>query len=144
MKAGVYARVSTHDQHTLGMQIDVIIVWKLDRWGRSINDLFHTIHQLSDLGVGFISLTGALDLTTATGRGMAGLLAIFAEFEREILRERVKAGIAHARSNGKAHGRPATAKTIKISSMFKMGLSQSEMSRTLDIGRAAEQTLNNV
>lgn len=188
MKAGIYARVSTHDQHTLGMQIeamrkyakardwhieieiteigsgakdrpkrnelinkakrrqiDVIIVWKLDRWGRSVNDLFHTLHELNDLGVGFISLTEALDLTTATGRAMAGLLAIFAEFEREILRERVKAGIAHARGNGKAHGRPATAKikTIEVISMFKMGLSRSEISRTLGIGRTSVRRILN-
>lgn len=182
MKAGIYARVSTHDQHTLGMQIeamkkyaqardwyietemaeigsgakdrpkrselinqakrrqiDVIIVWKLDRWGRSVNDLFHTLHELNGLGVGFISLTEALDLTTATGRAMAGLLAIFAEFEREILRERVKAGIAHARSNGKEHGRPATTKKYEneVRTLYKSGLSQSEIARKLGIGRTS-------
>jgi len=182
MKAGIYARVSTHDQHTLDMQIaaikkyvqarewqieieiaeigsgakerpkrdellnqakrrqiDVIIVWKLDRWGRSVNDLFHTLNELNVLGVGFISLTEALDLTTPTGRAMAGLLSIFAEFEREILRERVKAGIAYARSKGKSHGRPATAKkqSDKILSMFNTGLSQSEISRKLRIGRTS-------
>lgn len=82
----------------------MIIVWKLDRWGCSVNDLFHTLNDLNNLGVGFISLTEALDLSTATGRAMAGLLAIFAEFEREILCERVKAGIAHARQKGKNHG----------------------------------------
>lgn len=60
-------------------------------------DLMVTIRELSDLGVGFVSLTEALDLTTPTGRAMAGLLAIFAEFEREILKERVRAGIAQAR-----------------------------------------------
>lgn len=183
MKAGIYARVSTHDQQTLNMQIeamkkyakardwqieieiaeigsgakdtrpqreelinqakrrliDVIIVWKLDRWGRSVNDLFHTLNELNGLGVGFISLTEALDLTTATGRAMAGLLAIFAEFEREILRERVKAGIAHARSKGKSHGRPATAKIHKqeVIALFKRGISQSEIARKLEIGRTS-------
>lgn len=65
-------------------------------------------------GNGIISLTEALDLTTATRRAMAGLLSIFAEFEREILRERVKAGIAYARSKVKFHGRPATAKNRVI------------------------------
>ena len=60
--------------------------------GRSVNDLFRTLNELNGLGVGFISLTEAFDLTTAIGRAMAGLLAIFAEFEREILRERVRAG----------------------------------------------------
>ena len=86
----------------------------MDRWGRSVNDLFHTLNEVNGLGVGFISLTEALDLTTATRRAMAGLLSIFAEFEREILRERVKAGIAYARSKVKFHGRPATAKNRVI------------------------------
>src|SRR5712671_7384124 len=67
------------------------------------------LQELEHLGVGFVSLTEALDLTTPAGRAMAGLLAIFAEFEREILRERTRAGLAHARENGKRLGRPATA-----------------------------------
>jgi putative DNA-invertase from lambdoid prophage Rac len=87
-------------------EIDAVIVWKLDRWGRSLIDLVTTLKELSELGVGFISLTEALDLTTPTGRAMTGLLAVFAEFEREILCERVKAGIAQARSVGGKHGRP--------------------------------------
>ena len=59
--------------------------------------------------MGFVSLTEALDLTTPAGRAMAGLLAIFAEFEREILRERTRAGLVQARLNGKRLGRPQTA-----------------------------------
>jgi len=59
--------------------------------------------------VGFVSLTEALDLTTPAGRAMAGLLAVFAAFEREILGERTRAGLAHARQNGQRLGRPATA-----------------------------------
>src|SRR5579863_3470227 len=68
--------------------IDLVLVWRLDRWGRSVTDLLATLQELEHLGVGFVSLTEALDLTTPGGRAMAGLLAIFAEFEREILRER--------------------------------------------------------
>lgn len=183
MKAGIYARVSTHDQQTLDLQIeamkkyaqarewhieseiteigsgakdnrplrdklinqakrrqvDVIIVWKLDRWGRSVNDLFRTLNELNGLGVGFISLMEALDLTTATGRAMAGLLAIFAEFEREILRERVKAGIAHARKKGKLHGRPASTQKYseEIFALTQKGLSKSEIAKKLGIGRTS-------
>jgi putative DNA-invertase from lambdoid prophage Rac len=146
-RAGLYARVSTHDQQTLPMQnralreyaarrgwtvvtqvkevgsgaaqreareklleaarrreIDAVLVWRLDRWGRSVTDLLNTLQELEHLGVGFVSLTEALDLTTPAGRAMAGLLAVFAEFEREILRERVRAGLAHARQNGKRLG----------------------------------------
>jgi putative DNA-invertase from lambdoid prophage Rac len=81
-------------------ELDAIVVWRLDRWGRSLADLVSTLHELHELGVGFISLSEALDFTTPTGRAMAGMLAVFAEFERGILRERVKAGIAEARRRG--------------------------------------------
>jgi DNA invertase Pin-like site-specific DNA recombinase len=90
-------------------EIDAVLVWRLDRWGRSVADLLSTLQELDHLGVGFVSLTEALDLTTPAGRAMAALLAVFAEFEREILRERVRAGLAHARQNGKKLGRPITA-----------------------------------
>jgi len=65
-------------------EIDLVLVWRLDRWGRSVTDLLATLQELEHLGVGFIAITEALDLTTPAGRAMAGLLAIFAEFEREI------------------------------------------------------------
>jgi DNA invertase Pin-like site-specific DNA recombinase len=87
-------------------EIDVVLVWRLDRWGRSVTDLLATLQELEHLGVGFVSLTEALDLTTPAGRAMAALLAVFAEFEREILRERVRAGLAHARQNGQRQGVP--------------------------------------
>jgi len=90
-------------------EIDVVLVWQMDRWGRSVADLLATLRELEHLGVGFVSLTEALDLTTPAGRAMAGLLAVFAEFEREILRERVRAGLVHARQNGQRLGRPMTA-----------------------------------
>jgi putative DNA-invertase from lambdoid prophage Rac len=82
-------------------EIDVVLVWRLDRWGRSVTDLLATLQELDHLGVGFVSLTEALDLTTAAGRAMAAMLAVFAAFEREVLQERTRAGLAHARENGK-------------------------------------------
>jgi putative DNA-invertase from lambdoid prophage Rac len=182
MRAGLYARVSTHDQQTLGLQseamavyiknrgwitarqiedvgsgskdrpgresllsaarrreIDVIVVWRLDRWGRSVADLMTTLRELLDLGVGFVSLTEALDLTTPSGRAMAGMLAIFAEFEREILRERVKAGIAQAQKEGRPHGRPRTAalKAEEVRRLKADRVSHSEIARRLGIGRTS-------
>ena len=91
----------------------------------------------SNMGVGFISLTEALDLTTPTGRAMAGLLTIFAKFEREILRERTRAGVAHARENGKRLGRPATAAvhSAEIRKLHHAGVSKSEIARRLHVGR---------
>ncbi|MBV8265348.1 MAG: recombinase family protein [Planctomycetaceae bacterium] len=182
MRVGLYARVSTHDQQTLGLQleamrcyvrdrgwslvqqiqdvgsgarerpqreallkaarrreIDVVLVWRLDRWGRSLADLVMTLQELSELGVGFVSLTEALDLTTPSGRAMAGLLAVFAEFEREILRERVKAGIAQAHKEGKPHGRPRSAslQAKQVRRLWAQHLSKSEIARRLKIGRTS-------
>ena len=119
--------------------IDVVLVWRLDRWGRSVTDLLATLQELEHLGVGFVSLTEALDLTTPAGRAMAGLLAIFAEFEREILRERTRAGLAHARAKGKQLGRPATAAVhaAEIRKLYRAGVSKSEIARRLRIGRTS-------
>jgi DNA invertase Pin-like site-specific DNA recombinase len=120
-------------------EIDVVLVWRLDRWGRSVTDLLATLQELESLGVGFVSLTEALDLTTAAGRAMAAMLAVFAAFEREILQERTRAGLAHARQNGKRLGRPATAAAhaTEIRKLYRAGLSKSEIARRLNIGRTS-------
>jgi len=120
-------------------EIDVVLVWRLDRWGRSVTDLLATLQELEHLGVGFVSLTEALDLTTPAGRAMAGLLAIFAEFERGILRERTRAGLAHARQNGKRLGRPLTAglQAEQVRKLHRRGISKSEIARRLRIGRTS-------
>ena len=184
--SALYARVSTHDQQTLPLQIralreyaakrgwtivaqikevgsgasqrelrekllaaarrreiDVVLVWRLDRWGRSVADLVSTLQELQHLGVGFVSLTEALDLTTPAGRAMAGLLAVFAEFEREILRERVRAGLAHARQQGKRLGRPPSVvhQAAEARKLYRQGISKSEIARQLQIGRTSVRRL---
>ena len=120
-------------------EIDVVVVWKLDRWGRSVADLFTTLNELNSVGVGFISVTEALDLTTPIGRAMTGLLTVFADFERELLRERVKAGIAHSRSIGKPHGRPKSAslKNAEIKQLYSEGLNKSQIAIKLNISRTS-------
>ena len=120
-------------------EIDVVLVWRLDRWGRSVTDLLATLQELEHLGVGFVSLTEVLDLTTPAGPAMAGLLAIFAEFESDILRERVRAGLAHARQNGQRLGRPITAglHADDIRNLHRAGVSKSETARRLTIGRTS-------
>ena len=120
-------------------EIDLVLVWRLDRWGRSVTDLLATLQELEHLGVGFVSLTEALDLTTPAGRAMAGLLAVFAAFEREILQERTKAGLAHARQNGKKLGRPATAAiyAAEVRKLHRAGISKSEIARRVQIGRTS-------
>jgi len=119
--------------------VDVILVWKLDRFGRSLADLIVTLNELRDLGVSFVSLTESLDLTTPSGRAMAGMLSTFAEFERDIIRERVKAGIANARENGKIHGRPRTAasKRDEILNLKSKGLNNSQIASKLRISRGS-------
>ncbi|HZP01999.1 MAG TPA: recombinase family protein [Terriglobia bacterium] len=99
----------------------------------------HWDRRLEHLGVGFVSLTEALDLTTPAGRAMASLLAVFVEFEREILRERVRAGLAHARQNGQRLGRPVTAAlhADQVLKLYRAGITQAEIARRLQIERAS-------
>jgi putative DNA-invertase from lambdoid prophage Rac len=120
-------------------EIDVVMVWRLDRWGRSLADLVVSLQELAELGVGFVSLTEALDLTTPLGRAMAGLLSVFSAFEREILRERVLAGLAEARLNGKRLGRPRTAalQEGQIRKLHRAGVAKAEIARRLQIGRTS-------
>ena len=120
-------------------EIDAVLVWRLDRWGRSLPDLVTTLEELNHLGVGFVSLTEALDLTTPTGRATAGLLSVFAAFERDVLRERVRAGLAEARLMGKRLGRPLTAglQSKQVRKLHRAGLSKAEIARRLSIGRTS-------
>jgi len=130
-------------------QVDVILVWRLDRWGRSLSDLTTSLRDLMSIGVEFASVTEGLDLSTPTGRAMAGMLGVFAEFERDILRERVLAGLAQAKRKGKTLGRPATAKAKadRIQELFAEGLNKRQISKRLHIARSSvlrvlERSLN--
>jgi putative DNA-invertase from lambdoid prophage Rac len=120
-------------------EMDVVLVWRLDRWGRSVTDLLATLQELEHVGVGFVSLTEAFDLTTPAGRAMAAMLAVFAAFEREVLQERTRAGMVNARQNGKRLGRPATAAAHagEIRKLSRAGVSKSEIARRLHIGRTS-------
>jgi putative DNA-invertase from lambdoid prophage Rac len=87
-------------------KVDVIVVWKLDRFGRSLKHLVNALGELQAVGCDFVALRDNLDLTTPAGRMMFGIIGAMAEFGRELIRERVKAGLAHARSKGHIGGRP--------------------------------------
>jgi DNA invertase Pin-like site-specific DNA recombinase len=119
--------------------LDVIVVWRLDRWGRSLSDVLQSLQELRALKVDFVSLTEGLDFTTPAGRAMAAMLGIFAEFERDVLRERVRAGLAHAKAKGKTLGRPATAskKADEIQQLFAEGLNKNQIAKRLHIGRGS-------
>ena len=119
--------------------LDVILVWRLDRWGRSLSDLTTSLRDLLAIGVEFVSVTEGLDLSTATGRAMAGMLGVFAEFERDVLRERVLAGLAAAKKKGKTLGRPATVRdqAERIRQLSSEGLNKAQIAKRLNIGRAS-------
>ena len=85
---------------------DVVVVWKLDRLGRSLRDLIGVVNSLQDRGVGLRSLQEAIDTTTPAGKLTFHLFAALAEFERDMIRERTSAGLAAARKRGVAIGRP--------------------------------------
>src|SRR3954464_15568580 len=87
---------------------DVLVVWKLDRLGRDLRHLVNTVQDLSDRGIGFKVLAGQgaeVDTTTASGKFVFGIFGALAEFERELIRERTKAGLEAARARGRKGGR---------------------------------------
>jgi len=124
-------------------EIDFVLVWKLDRWGRSLLDLITTLKELHAVSVNFVSLNDSLDFTTPSGQAMAGMLAVFAQYERDILRDRVKAGIAEARKNGRPHGRPATVQILadEVKRLYQAGISKNQIAKTLGIGRTSVRRL---
>lgn len=87
-------------------QGDVVIVWKLDRLGRSLKDLVRRVTEIQEKGAGFKSLHDSIDTTTAQGKLTFHLFAALAEFERDIISERTRAGLASARARGRQGGRP--------------------------------------
>jgi DNA invertase Pin-like site-specific DNA recombinase len=94
---------------------DVLVIWKLDRLGRSLKHLVEVVHELDARGVGLKVLTGApIDTTTASGKLVFGIFASLAEFERELISERTKAGLASARARGRKGGRPAIITKAKL------------------------------
>ncbi len=119
-------------------QVDVVLVWRLDRLGRSLKHLIMTLDEFQSLGVAFVSLNEQLDCTTATGQLLLHLLGAFAEFERAIIRERVKAGLMNARHKGKRLGRPAlTIDLAQVKTLRKTGHSIRKIARALHVSPAS-------
>ena len=85
---------------------DVVLVWKFDRFARSLKHLIESLDEFSALGIDFISLTEGIDTTTPAGQLLFHIVGAVAQFERDLIAERVRAGMAHARSLGKHIGRP--------------------------------------
>lgn len=120
-------------------QGDVVIVWKLDRLSRSLMDLLRIMDRLDKAGAGFRSLTEAIDTTTPAGRMMMQMLGSVAEFEREMIRERTRAGLAHAREQGRQLGRRralTSDQRRKALRWIQEGQSQAEIARTFGVHRS--------
>jgi DNA invertase Pin-like site-specific DNA recombinase len=126
-------------------EFDCLVVWKLDRLGRSLRHLVNVIADLESLGIAFVSLKDSIDLSTPSGRLMFGVIAAMAQFERDLIRERVVAGLAAARRRGRVGGRrskitPLTLREIQafrgqglsmIQIADRLGLSAATVSRAL-------------
>jgi len=122
-----------------GRLVDCIIVWKLDRWGRSMANLVASLQELRGLGVRWIATTQNLDTdeTNPVGTLILHILAAVAEFERETIQERVKAGMLAARARGVKVGRPhLVVDRSRVRSLRKRGLSHRDIAKELKIGRS--------
>jgi DNA invertase Pin-like site-specific DNA recombinase len=118
---------------------DTLVVWRLDRLGRSLRHLIDTVTELQEKGIGFKSLTESIDTTTSGGRLVFNIFASLAEFEREIIRERTQAGLQAARSRGKTGGRPKALTDKQVEMLNKLAADRNrsvkEICETLGISR---------
>ncbi len=106
VKQGLLARLRS-------CEFDAVVIYKLDRWARSSTELILDTKELLDKGVGFISISDNLDFSTAAGKLQFAILSAFAEFERELIRERTIEGLRRAKLQGKKAGRPKGSKDSK-------------------------------
>jgi DNA invertase Pin-like site-specific DNA recombinase len=121
-------------------RFDAVLVWKIDRFGRSLKHLVNALAELAALGVAFVSLRDNLDLSTPSGRLMFQIIGAMAEFERALIQERVRAGLRNARNKGKKLGRPrVTVDASKIASVRSQGRSWAEIVAEMGIGKGTAQ-----
>jgi DNA invertase Pin-like site-specific DNA recombinase len=120
---------------------DALVVWKLDRLGRSLRHLVETVSELAERGVGFRSLQEAVDTTTPGGKLVFHVFAALAEFERDLVRERTSAGLAAARARGRRGGRPPVLSGHKLQvaqEMYASGqYTVAAIAKTLSVSRAS-------
>ena len=121
---------------------DTLVVWELDRLGRSLKELLTLVSDFQTRGIGFISLNDSIDTTTAQGRLIFNLFASLAEFERDLIRERTKAGLSAARARGRIGGKKkgltpdAIGKAETVKTLYQQGKRTDDIAKILQIGRA--------
>lgn len=113
-------------------KFDTLVVFKLDRIGRSLIDVVSFLNELQELSITFIALRDSIDLSTSSGKLLTSLIASFAEYERNIIRERTLAGLAVARKRGKTLGRPKKRNDAQIIELYKQGLTCRAIANKLD------------
>jgi DNA invertase Pin-like site-specific DNA recombinase len=118
-------------------RFDIVLCWKIDRFGRSLKHLVNALADLDAVSVAFVSLRDNLDLSTPSGRLMFQIIGAMAEFERALIQERVKAGLRNARQKGKTLGRPRRiVDAVRISALRAQGASWRTISDRLGVGLA--------
>jgi len=121
-------------------KLDVVLVWKFDRFARSTRQLVTALETFQEHSVDFVSLRETIDTTSAAGKMFFTIVAAFAEFERDTIRERVKAGMQHAKANGTHVGRPRVETDLEaVEELFGKGYSQRKVSKLLGIPRGTLQ-----
>jgi DNA invertase Pin-like site-specific DNA recombinase len=121
-------------------KFDAVLVWKIDRFGRSLKHLVNALADLAAYGVAFVSLRDNLDLSTPSGRLMFQIIGAMAEFERSLIQERVRAGLRHARAKGKKFGRPRVqVDAAKVAALRLHGLSWSQICQALNVSKGTAQ-----
>jgi DNA invertase Pin-like site-specific DNA recombinase len=119
---------------------DAVLVWKIDRYGRSLRHLVNALADLSAYGVAFVSFRDNLDLSTPSGRLMFQIIGAMAEFERSLIQERVKAGLRNARAKGKKFGRPhVQVDAASVAALRAEGLSWSQICQRLNVSKGTAQ-----
>jgi DNA invertase Pin-like site-specific DNA recombinase len=124
-------------------EFDVVAAWSVDRLGRSLQDLVGFLSDLQSKKIDLYLHQQALDTSTPSGKAMFGMLGVFAEFERSIIQERVKAGLARARAKGKSLGRPRADAVIeqRIRELAAQGMGKVKIAKTLGVGVSLTQCI---
>jgi DNA invertase Pin-like site-specific DNA recombinase len=125
---------------------DTVVVWKLDRIGRSMRHLLDLVDEFRETGIGFISLKENIDTTTATGKLIFNIFASLAEFERDMLSERTKAGLKAAKARGRSGGRPnkRNDKAKAVESLYQSGFRINEIVKQTELSRATIYRILNI
>src|SRR6476661_8389654 len=125
-------------------RFDMLAAWSVDRLGRSLPDLVNALKELHEAGVGLFLHQQGLDTTTASGRAMYGMMGVFAEYERAMIRERVNAGLSRARAEGKKLGRPRIGADLeqRVRELRSAGKGIKAVAKELSVGVGTVQRID--